>query len=63
MKVAGVRVRGAAVLYMLVEDLLIVGILCGAFAFAHLGQLAPLGVASVAAMLLAIKVAFFWTGM
>ena len=63
MKVAGVRVRGAAVLYMLVEDLLIVGILCGAFAFAHFGQLAPLRVANVAAMLLAIKVAFFWTGL
>ena len=61
------RVRGAAVLYVFIEDLLIAGILFGAFAFADFGQFralrSPLRVANLAVMLVAIKFAFFWTGL
>lgn len=67
MKVAGVRVRGAAVLYVVVEDLLIVGILLGAFAFAHFGLVrplkSPLTLVQTLAVLVAIKAAFFWFGL
>jgi len=67
MKVAGVRVRGTAVVYVLFEDLLIVTLLLGAFAFAHFGRLeilrSPLDLATLLGLLLAIKAAFFWLGL
>jgi len=40
--VAGVRVRGATLSYVVLEDLLIVGALLGASAFAYSGWFAPL---------------------
>ena len=67
MKVAGVRVRGAAVLYVLAEDAFIVAALLGAFAFAHFGRIrileSPLGILNAVCLLIAIKAAFFWTGL
>ena len=67
MKVAGVRVRGFTLAYVLLEDLLIVGALLGAFAFAHFGRIAvldsPLGIARALALLLGLKACFFWAGL
>ena len=67
MKVAGVRVRRTVVAYVLFEDLLIVALLLGAFAFAHFGRLevlrSPLDLATLLGLLLAIKAAFFWLGL
>jgi sugar transferase (PEP-CTERM system associated) len=66
-KVAGVRVRGATVLYVVFEDLLILGVLLGAFAFAHFGQLAvlrsPLGLLNAVLLIVGLKAVFFWTGL
>jgi len=67
MKLAGVRVRGVTLLYVLVEDVLILGALLGAFAFAHFGSVAllrsPLGFARALLVLLALKTCFFWAGL
>ncbi|MGH7162422.1 MAG: TIGR03013 family XrtA/PEP-CTERM system glycosyltransferase [Planctomycetota bacterium] len=56
---AGVRLRGAAVAYVALEDALIAGAILGAFAFTQIG-VAPAGLAPAAALFLAIKAAFYW---
>ncbi|MHC4492043.1 MAG: nucleoside-diphosphate sugar epimerase/dehydratase, partial [Planctomycetota bacterium] len=67
MKVAGVRVRGVTLLYVLVEDLLILAVLMGAFAFAHFGHLAilrsPLNLLNAVILLIGLKAVFFWVGL
>jgi sugar transferase (PEP-CTERM system associated) len=65
--VAGLRVRGATLAYVLFEDAAILAALFGAFAFAHFGRLgpfeSPLGVARGLALLLGFKAFFFWCGL
>jgi sugar transferase (PEP-CTERM system associated) len=65
--VAGVRVRGATLLYVVLEDLLIVGALLGASAFAQFGRVtvfhSPLSLAKTLLIMAGIKVAFFWSGL
>ncbi|NJN14791.1 MAG: hypothetical protein HC813_04085 [Planctomycetes bacterium] len=67
MKIAGTRIRGTAVAYVVVEDLLILGTLLAAFAFAHLGTpdllASPLRLIPALGLLLCIKAAFFWCGL
>jgi len=67
MTVAGVRVRGVAVVYVLFEDVAIIAALLGAFAFAHFGRVrileSPLGILNAIVLLVAIKAAFFWSGL
>ncbi len=67
MRIAGTRVRGTAVAYVVFEDALIVGALLGAFAFAHYGSIrfvaSPLRLLPGLALLLSIKAAFFWCGL
>jgi len=65
--VAGVRVRGATLSYVVLEDLLIVGALLAASAFAYSGWItpfhSPLSLANVVLIMLGLKVAFFWSGL
>lgn len=65
MKVAGLRLRSAAVAYVLIEDAMIILALLAAFAFAHFGTLAPLRspvqVVHVLLFLLGVKITFFYT--
>ena len=65
--VAGVRVRGATLLYVVLEDLLIVGALLGASAFAHFGRVtvlhSPLSLANALLIMAGLKAAFFWSGL
>ena len=67
MKVAGVRVRFGTLLYVLVEDAVILGLLLGAFAFADFGQLdvlhSPLGLVNAILLMLGFKAVFFWAGL
>jgi sugar transferase (PEP-CTERM system associated) len=67
MKVAGVRVRGVTLVYVLLEDLLILAVLMGAFAFAHFGRLAilrsPLNLVNAVVLLIGLKAVFFWVGL
>jgi hypothetical protein len=64
MKVAGVRVRGVTLLYVFLEDLLILAVLMGAFAFAHFGRLAilrsPLNLLNAVLLLVGLTAVFFW---
>jgi len=63
----GVRLRRAAAVYILFEDVAIVSVLVGAFAFAHFGNLdalaTPAGLALLALLLFLIKGAFFVCGL
>jgi len=65
--IAGVRVRGTTFAYVVLEDLLIIGALLGASAFAHFGRLtvfhSPLGLANALLILAGLKAAFFWAGL
>jgi len=67
MKVAGVRVRGVTLLYVVLEDLTILAVLMGAFAFAHFGHLAilqsPLNLINAIVLLIGLKAVFFWVGL
>ncbi len=67
MTAGGVRLRGTAAVYVLLEDLLIVASLLGAFAFAHYGRLDSLasatGVLLAFGMLAAVKASFFVCGL
>jgi sugar transferase (PEP-CTERM system associated) len=65
--VAGVRVRGPTFVYVVLEDLLIVGALLGASAFAHFGRItlfhSPLTLANGLLIMAGLKAAFFWAGL
>jgi len=67
MKVAGVRVRGVTLLYVVLEDVMILAVLMGAFAFAHFGRLAilqsPLNLINAIVLLVGLKAVFFWVGL
>lgn len=67
MKIAGVRVRRTAVFFVLLEDLLIAGVVWGAFVFAHAGSLRSVGpspgILHATVGLLLVKAVFFWTGL
>ncbi|MHC4954248.1 MAG: TIGR03013 family XrtA/PEP-CTERM system glycosyltransferase [Planctomycetota bacterium] len=67
MTIGGVRLRGAAAVYVLIEDAITVALLVGAFAFAHVGQVgglaSPQAVIGIVALLLLTKGAFFVCGL
>ncbi len=67
MNLAGVRVRGVTLFYVLLEDFLIVLALLGGCAFAHGGRLtplqSPLGIANALLLLGGIKASLFWCGL
>ena len=67
MTVGGVRLRGTAAVYVLLEDLLILGALLMAFVFASHGRLDTLAsgqvVALAAGMFLCVKASFFVCGL
>jgi len=64
---AGVRVRGVTLLFVLVEDVLIVLSLLAGCAFAHYGEItpldSPLGLLNALLLLVAIKASLFWAGL
>jgi len=63
----GVRLRGSAAVYVLLEDATILALLIGAFGFAHFGRMDGLasvtGAAQLIALLLMVKGAFFICGL
>jgi len=63
----GVRLRGSAAAYVLLEDAAILTVLVGAFAFAHFGRVEGLvtlsGLAQLLALLLMVKGTFFVCGL
>ena len=67
MSPGGVRLRGTAAVYVLLEDAAIVALLVGAFAFAHFGQLdalaSPAALVLLLGLLLLIKGSFFICGL
>ena len=67
MKVAGVGMRTSALAYILLEDALIIGLLLGAYAFAHFGNVlflnSPLGLVQAIVFLGCVKAAFFLCGL